>query len=37
VVESTRVSHRRLAETVRHSLHDGLQAYGALSSECRAL
>ena len=35
LVESTRVSQRRLAETVRHSLHDGLQAYSALSPECR--
>jgi hypothetical protein len=35
LVGSTRVSHRRLAETVRHSLRDGLQAYSVLSPECR--
>jgi hypothetical protein len=35
-VESIRVSHHRFAETFRHSLHNGLTAYTALSSVSRA-
>src|ERR1700743_1028997 len=31
LVESTRVRNYRYAETIRHSLHDGLRAYLALS------
>ena len=30
-IESTRVSHHRLAETIRHSLRDGFTTYSALS------
>jgi hypothetical protein len=30
-VESTRVSHHRSAETIRHSLRDGFTTYSALS------
>ena len=29
--ESTRVSHHRFAETIRHSLRDGFTTYSALS------
>src|SRR5215472_4605647 len=29
-------SHHRLAETLRHSLHDGVTTYSALSPEYRA-
>ena len=30
-IESTRVSHRRQAEAIRHSLRDGVTAYSVLS------
>jgi hypothetical protein len=35
--ESTQASHHRYAETIRHSLRDGLTAYPALSPVYRAL
>src|SRR5690349_6978324 len=36
IVESTQASHHRYAETVRHSLRDGVTASFVLSPECRA-
>jgi hypothetical protein len=35
-LENTRVSHHRFAETLRHSLRDGVTAYIVLSPVYRA-
>jgi hypothetical protein len=37
LVESTRVSHRRLAETVRHSLRDGFSGLSSCSPRSAGL